>query len=262
MVDAGLPPPQSDGPSGPGRSHPEARFPVDWARAEPDEGRYDEAVFGGWASGCEASRARGVEPVLVLHHHGLPAWLGPGFWLGLDAPARFATWASVAADRLGDHCRRVVTLVEPNAVAWRAWITGALPPGRVGAVGDLVRALDHMLAAHVLAHAAVHAGRPDAVVDLEVRPVPVYELDGLLLDVLASRAAGVDRYELAGWLTERRRDWYQRRTPANLTTAALRRVARSAIPLDQALPRTVAAVFDGVHEWPVDQDPGPPDRPR
>lgn len=238
------------------------RLAADWGCAEPQEGRYDQSVFEEYATACDASRARGVEPVLVLHHHDLPAWLGPRFWLGLDAPARFAAWASVAAARLGGHCRQVVTFVEPNAVAWGAWVTGVLPPGRVGAVGDLVRSLDHMLTAHVLAHAAVHVERADAVVDLEIRPLPVYELDGLLFDVLASRAAGIDRYELRDWLTERRRDWYRRRTPATLTTAGLRRIARSAIPLDQALPRTVAAVFDGVHEWPVDESPGPADRPR
>ncbi len=255
-------PSRSEGRSGPGPSRSEGRFPIDWARAEPAEGRYDPAVFESVEAGCAASRAQGLPPVVVLHQVELPRWLGPDFWLGLEAPARFAAWATAVADRLGDSHLDVVTLVEPNVVAWQAWITGALPPRRVGATGDLVRALDHMLSAHVLAHAVLHARRPDAVAALEIGTMPVYELDGLLGDVLASRAAGVDRYDLRGWLTDRRRDWYQRRTPATVTTAALRRVARSVVPLDQALPRTVAAVFDGAHEWPVDQSPGPADRPR
>jgi len=230
------------------------RLPVDWAQAEPADGAYDEAVFDTYGRVCEAGRACGVEPVIVLHHAGLPGWLGPDFWLRLEAPARFGAWATAVADRLGDHSRRMVTLVEPNALAWRAWLTGSQPPCRVGAVGDLVRALDHMLAAHVAAHAAAHLDRPNAIVTLELRAVPVYEVDGLLLDVLVARSHGVARYDLGPWLTERRRDWYQKRRPPTFAGAILRRAARSAIPLDQALPRAVVAAFDGVHERLIDDD--------
>jgi len=220
------------------------RLCVDWARAEPAEGAYDEAVFEGYAGVGDAGRARGVVPVVVLHHVDTPDWLGDDFWLRLESPARFGAWAAVVADRLGDHCGRVVTFVEPNAACWQAWITGGLPPHRLGAVGDLVRALDHVLAAHVAADAAVRLVRPGADVALETRPLPLYELDGLLLDVLGARAQGVARYDLRPWLSERRRDWYVRRSPATLAGAILRRLARSAIPLDQALPRAVAAVYE------------------
>ncbi len=234
------------------RSPPEGRFPADWAGAEPTEGHYDAAVFERLEAACAASRAQGLRPVAVLHHVGLPPWLGPDFWLRLEAPDRFATWAAAVADRLGDDCPDLVTLVEPNAVAWRTWITGSLPPCRVGATGDLVRALDHMLTAHVVARAKVHADRPDVVVALQTAAMPVYELDGLLLDVLAAPTHGVARYDLRSWLIDRRRDWYRNRPPPTTAGALARRVARSAIPLEQALPRAVAAVFDGAHEQPVD----------
>jgi len=229
-----------------------SRLRLDWTRGEPEEGRYDESVFDDYAVTCEAERARGAEPVIVLHHNRLPGWLGRDFWLRLEAPTRFGTWAAAVADRLGGLSGHVVTLAEPNDVALRAWITGALPPYRVGAVGDLVRALDHALAAHVVAQAAVHRVRADAVVTMETRSLPVYELDGLLLDVLAAPAHGVARYDLHPWLVERRRDWYRRRRPPSVTGAFLRRVARSTVPLDQALPRAVAAVYDGARGRPFD----------
>ncbi|MCA1656555.1 MAG: family 1 glycosylhydrolase [Actinobacteria bacterium] len=260
MIDADTGSSRSEGRSGPGEhlaravaaGHASFRLPIDWACAEPAEGRYDESVFEGYASVCRAGRARGLEPVVVIHHVGLPRWLGADFWLHLDAPARFGAWTAVLVDRLGDNCRRSITLVEPNDVAWREWITGGLPPYRVGAVGDLVRALDHMLAAHVAACAAVHRSQPDAAAAVEIRPVAVYELDGLLLDVLTARADGVGRHDLRPWLTERRRDWYDSRPPPGAGAWVLRRLARSAIPVEQAFPRTVAAVFDAPHEGPVD----------
>jgi len=239
-------PPRSEGRS-------TVRVPLDWARGEPADGSYDEAVFQGYADACEEARRRGLEPEIVLHHTGPPGWLGPDFWLRLDAPARFGRWAAATVDRLGSYCGEVVTLVGPNAVAWRGSLTGALPPHRVGAVGDLVRALDHMLAAHIVAQATVRLGRPDAVVNLEIRPTPVYEVDGLLADVLAARSYEVARYDLRRWLTERRREWYQKRRPPTLAGAFLRRAARSAIPLEQAVPRTVAAIYDGTSERPTDR---------
>jgi len=220
------------------------RLNVNWARAEPVEGDYDEAVFEDYARACDAARARDAAPVIVLHHGRPPDWLGVDFWLRLESPARFAGWAEAVTDRLGDRFHRVVTLVEPNVECWRSWITGALPPHRVGAVGDLVRSLDHVLAAHVAARAAVLRVRPDASADVELGTRAVYELDGLLVDVLAAPARGVGRYELRPWLTERRRDWYVKRSPPTLVDAVLRRMARSAIPLDQALPRAVAALYE------------------
>jgi len=205
------------------------RLCVDWARAEPAEGAYDEAVFEGYAGVGDAGRARGVAPVVVLHHVDKPDWLGDDFWLRLESPARFGAWAAVVADRLGDHCGRVVTFVEPNAVCWQAWITGGLPPRRLGAVGDLVRALDHVVAAHVAADAAVRLVRSDADVALETRALPLYELDGLLLDVLGARAQGVARYDLRPWLGERRRDWYLRRSPRWRATTCARGWASAAV---------------------------------
>lgn len=220
------------------------RLGVDWARAEPVEGAYDEGVFEDYARACDAGRARGVAPVIVLHHGSRPDWLGADFWLRLESPARFAGWAEAVTHHLGDRCRQVVTLVEPNVECWRAWITGARPPHRVAAVGDLVRSLDHVLAAHAAARTAVNRADPDAEVTLELGAQPVYELDGLLVDVLCARAQGVGRYELRPWLTERRRDWYVNRSPPTFLGAVLRRMARSAIPLDQALPRAVAALYE------------------
>jgi len=220
------------------------RLNVDWARAEPVEGAYDEALFEGYARVCDAGRARGVAPVIVLHNGRPPDWLGSDFWLRLESPSRFATWAGAVADRLGDRCRRVVTFVEPNVECWQAWITGALPPHRVGAVGDLVRSLDHVLAAHVAARPVVHRVQPDASVNVELGARPVYELEGLLIDILGARAQGVGRYDLRPWLIERRRDWYLKRPPPTVAGAVLRRMARSAIPLDQALPRAVAALYE------------------
>jgi beta-glucosidase len=228
------------------------RLSVEWARCEPADGRIDGAAMDRYAAIVGGCTARGLLPVVALHHFAHPHWLGPDFWLRLDSPPRFAQWAETAAAHLGDHCRHWITLNEPNALAALTWVTGAFPPGRVAGVGDMVRSQDHLLTAHVLAYDALRRHRPDAVVSVNNHASSVYEVDRLLLDVLLARGRGVARHDLPVWLRERRREWYAALPAPGRREALLRRLVPVAVPLEQALPRAVAAVWEGPHERPLD----------
>jgi len=228
------------------------RLPVDWARCEPVEGRLDEEAFEHYTAVLDEGHARGLLPVVVLHHLGHPRWLGDDFWLRLEAPARFAEWTAAAVTHLEGRCRHWVTVEEPNVTAVRSWLSGTAPPGRILAVGDLVRSLDHLLAAHVVAYGTLHGHRSDAVVATTVAASPLYELGALLGDVLSARAAGVGRDDLPDWLSERRRSWYSTRARPTAAEATVRGMARSGVPLEQALPRTLDAVWAGPHGRPLD----------
>ena len=226
------------------------RFSVEWARCEPADGHVDDTAFDRYVAILDACRDRGVEPLVTLHHFTHPAWLGPDFWLRPDSPERFASWVAIAVDRLADRCRRWVTLNEINALAVQSYLTGMFPPGRVGGVPSLVRSLDHLLAAHVLAHETIHRRQPGATVTTNNYCMSVYELDRLLVDVLLARSHGVGRDEVGAWLVERRRQ--QPGIGASAVEWLLRRMAASLIRLELALPRALAAVYDGPHERPLD----------
>lgn len=228
------------------------RLSVEWARCEPAAGGYDEAAFARYRAILAACTARGLRPTVCLHHFTHPHWLGPDFWLRLDSPERFAAWVASAVDRLGDGCRNWLTLNEINGYAVQAYLFGALPPGRLLAFGDLVRSLDHLLTAHVLAHAAIHRRQPDAVVSTDNHASSLYELDRMLLDVLVARSVGVCRADLRDWLTSRRHDHHVALSDQAHAHAPLHRMTRAILPLDQALPRAVAAVYDGPFERPLD----------
>ena len=219
------------------------RLSVEWARGEPVEGEVDETALDRYAAILDACAERGLEPVVALHHYTHPAWLGSDFWLRLDSPQRFAAWAARVVERLSPRCRRWITLNEINGHAVQTYVLGALPPGRRAANGDLVRALDHMLAAHVLTYEAVHRRQPDATVSTNNHASSLYELDRLLLDVLLARSRGVARAELRAWLGERRATYYAGLAPPSAPDTVLRRLTASIVPLEQALPRAVAAAY-------------------
>jgi hypothetical protein len=210
---------------------------LDWSACEPSPGVLDEDAFARYRSELAASEP---DPVVSLHRVTLPGWLGEDFWLELRSPDRFAEWAAVAADRLGDVCRRWVTVEQLNARAYRGWFTGTLPPRRRGRTGDTVRALGNLLTAHVLA-APVLGGE----VALDVRDLPVYELSAMLVDVLEAPSSGVGRHELRAWLVEQRRAFYATRPRPSPFDRLLRAAVAGAVPLDQAFPRAVGEAYAG-----------------
>jgi beta-glucosidase len=222
------------------------RLSVEWARVEPDESVVDHHALARYGEILDACHDRGLIPLVTLHHFTHPAWLGPDLWLRPDAPRRFAAWVARAVDAFGDRCQHWVTLNEVNVLAVETYVTGSMPPGRRGEIGAAVRALDNLLAAHVLAMEHIRTQQADARAGTNTYAMWIYELDRLLTDTLAWRAHGVARRDLADWLAARRAGFERQaprlRGPARFTDAALRRLVRRALPLGMSFPRTLAAV--------------------
>jgi len=229
------------------------RLSVEWARCQPVEGEWDTTALDRYAAIIAACRERHLEPVVALHHFVHPSWLGEDFWLRLDSPECFAAWVAMAVGRIGHGVRNWITLHEINTLALQTYLTGRFPPGRRLRVGQMVRATDHLLAAHVFGYAEIHRRHPDAVVTTNTRSGSIYELDRLLGDVLMSRVHGIARADLGRWLDGRRVDYHDAIGPVRTPTDRLARGwARRWIPLEQALPRAVAAVYDSPHESTLD----------
>src|ERR1019366_1810509 len=130
------------------------------------------------------SAPRGLEPMITLHHFTHPAFLGEEFWLRPGSPDRFARHVARIVPALASHCRRWVTVNEPNIVMLMGWIEGAHPPGRRAAFADAFCVLDNLLTAHVLAADAILAVQPEAQVTSTTSSSSLYEHDRLLTDLL------------------------------------------------------------------------------
>lgn len=233
------------------------RLSVEWARCEPTEGRVDADALARYTAILDACHRRGLHPVVTLHHFTHPAWLGEDFWLRSDSPERFVRWVSLAVEHFSARCSTWITLNELNVLATLSYLIGGFPPGRRRDIGAAIRSLDHLLTAHILAYHAIHRRQPDAVVGTNNACTSLYELDRMLIDVLLGRSSGVGRHELGRWLEERRSRYYAnlpglRGRASRLLEAGLRRITASVVPLDRALPRAVATVYDGADQRPLD----------
>lgn len=231
---------------------------IEWSRVEPEEGRVDGAVLDRYAGILAGCAARGLVPVVTLHHRVHPWWLGEEYWLTPGSPDRFAAHVSRVVDHCGEHCQQWVTLHEPNLRAAAGWVAAAEPPARVGALADAWAVVDNLLVAHVLAYEAVHRLQPSAEVTVAPRASSVYEGHQLLVDLLLARHLGVARGDLDRWVTERRAAHDRAVPPAGPTERALRGLAASTAPFGRGAlrrpspRRVVEAVYGGQYGRPLD----------
>jgi beta-glucosidase len=180
------------------------RLSIEWARLEPEPGRFDDAALDRYVEILELCAARGLEPMITLHHVTHPHWLGEEFWLRPGSPDRFARHVARVLPALAPHCRRWVTVNEPNIVMLMGWVEGAHPPGRRLAFADAYCVLDNLLTAHVLAADAIAAVQPGAEVACNTSSSSIYEHDRLLTDLLLLRSTGVPPSDVDRYIDERR----------------------------------------------------------
>jgi beta-glucosidase len=125
------------------------RFSISWPRVQPD-GRgpanarglafYDRLVDG--------LLEVGVQPMVTLYHWDLPQALeDDGGWLNRDTIDRFAEYAHIVGEALGDRVEHWVPINEPNVVTLLGYGMGMHAPGKA-LLFDSLPVAHHLLVAH------------------------------------------------------------------------------------------------------------------
>ncbi len=109
--------------------HTAHRFSVEWARIEPEEGKYDEKEIEHYRKVLMALNARGLRASVTLWHWTIPTWLADkGGIEHKDFPEIFARYCSYTVSRLADLADHFTTLNEPYTTVINGWIRGTFPP--------------------------------------------------------------------------------------------------------------------------------------
>ena len=91
------------------------RFSIEWARIEPEEGKFDDSEVEHYRQVIACCKAHGLEPVVTLHHFTSPKWLiSKGGWEAETTPADFARYVEYVMKRLGGELSYVCTINEAN----------------------------------------------------------------------------------------------------------------------------------------------------
>ena len=177
------------------------RFSIAWPRVQPTgTGPVNPRGLDYYERLVDALLAAGVRPFPTLYHWDLPQALqDSGGWPERDTALRFADYAGVVHDRLGDRVSAWATLNEPWCTAFLGYASGMFAPGRREPAAAFAAA-HHQLLGHALAAQVLHAANPRAEVGIvlnlaPVRPEPTADpaavevveaiQNGLWLDALA-----------------------------------------------------------------------------
>lgn len=141
------------------------RLSVEWSRIEPRPGQFDAQALARYRQMLAGLKARGLMPMVTLHHFTDPLWLAEqGGWLNPAAPGYFARFVRHVVEQLGDHCELWCTINEPNIYALTGWVLGDFPPGGQGDVAGALKVLGQLIRAHGVAYAVIHRLQPNATV--------------------------------------------------------------------------------------------------
>jgi beta-glucosidase len=137
--------------------HTTIRLGIEWSRIYPTaDAAPDPQAVARYHQILAGARARGLEPMVTLHHFTTPVWLDGG-WENAEAATRFTAWAGWAAGEFGAEVDWWVTINEPMAVVAGGYLGGMFPPGHVLDTEGALRVLDAMLVGHVGGYDAIHA---------------------------------------------------------------------------------------------------------
>ncbi len=119
--------------------HTAHRFSLEWARIEPEEGKFDYEAIAHYREVLLALKARNMKPFVTIWHFTLPLWFSAsGGFERRDSPEIFARYAAFVVEQLGDLCDHFSTMNEPNVFGSNGWLRGSWPPFKRFAITDLV----------------------------------------------------------------------------------------------------------------------------
>ncbi|MGW0561544.1 GH1 family beta-glucosidase [Streptomyces sp. NPDC003016] len=165
------------------------RFSLAWPRIQPTgRGPAVQKGLDFYRRLTDELLEKGIKPVATLYHWDLPQELeNMGGWPERATAERFAEYAALAADALGDRVRTWTTLNEPWCSAFLGYASGVHAPGRTEPVAAL-RAAHHLNLAHGKAVQALRAALPgDARISTTLNVHHVRPLTESAQDVDAAR---------------------------------------------------------------------------
>ncbi len=170
------------------------RFSISWPRIQPTG---SEAVAGAgidfYNRVVDGLLERGIEPFATLYHWDLPAALQRQHngWADRATAYRFAEYAALVAQHLGDRVRSFATHNEPWVTATIGHEQGSFAPG-VKDRAVAMKVSHHCLLSHGLAMTAMRATRANMDLGIVLNLSPVYAASDSPADtLLASREDGL-----------------------------------------------------------------------
>lgn len=156
------------------------RFGVEWARIEPQPGRYNEAALRRYVEMARKLKAAGIEPVVTLWHFTFPSWMydakrsGNSRWLSPYYRERWPLYVDKVSKAMAPYVRVLAPQNEPNGDLALGYISATWPPGHFLDLAGHARALTESVWGFRTAAEIVKKNRKDALI-LSITALPYWE---------------------------------------------------------------------------------------
>ncbi|MFA4989838.1 MAG: glycoside hydrolase family 1 protein [Candidatus Omnitrophota bacterium] len=112
-----------------GLNHNCHRFSIEWARVEPEEGKFSGEELEHYRRVILALKERGLSPIVTLHHFTNPIWFAKiGAWRNRKADKYFLRYVEKVVSVLAGEVSFWVIVNEPNVYAYHSYLLGLWPP--------------------------------------------------------------------------------------------------------------------------------------
>jgi beta-glucosidase len=161
------------------------RFSISWPRVIPGgRGGVNQKGLDHYKALLDELGEHGIAAAVTLFHWDLPQELQDlGGWAARDTAARFADYAAVVGEALGDWVARWITLNEPQVVANDGYRTGEHAPG-IRDSAAAAAATHHQLLGHGLAVQALRSVSPAVPVGIALDLHPLRLPEGPVTDAV------------------------------------------------------------------------------
>ncbi|HEY4510248.1 MAG TPA: family 1 glycosylhydrolase [Candidatus Paceibacterota bacterium] len=133
------------------------RFSLEWARIEPEEGKFDSNAIEHYREVIRELKKRGLEPFVTIWHFTLPLWFShQGGFLNPKAPEIFSRYCKHIIRELSNEAHFWMTINEPEVYASNGYLRGTWPPFRHNPLA-LIRVTNVLVKSHILAYKKMKA---------------------------------------------------------------------------------------------------------
>lgn len=166
------------------------RFSIGWPRLQAEgKGPLNRAGLAFYERLVDGLLEAGIRPFPTLYHWDLPQALeDSGGWASRDTAARFADYAGLMLDAMGDRVHDWSLFNEPFIFSSRGYLLGRYAPGRQS-LPDFLRAVHVITMAHADGFRAAKAARPNAEIGSVFAMAPCEPATGSAGDARATAYA-------------------------------------------------------------------------
>lgn len=128
--------------------HNATRFSLEWARIEPQEGKFDEKELDHYEKVLQSAKFHGLKTFVTLHHFTNPLWFTKkGAFAKKENIADFVEYARVVTQRFSEYVDFWLTFNEPEIYATYSYFLGVFLPNHHSLI-ESIRVIKNIITAH------------------------------------------------------------------------------------------------------------------